>query len=136
MLRHAAFDRAVDAKRLIAVDEIDALFLKLLHLLFAHRAAHHVRLAERVTRQALKHLHDLLLIDHAAIGDFQDRFEQRVLIGHLFRMVAAFDIARDGLHRPRPVQRHNRGDILDGRGAQAGDDVGDTRAFQLEHSHR
>ena len=44
VLRHAAFDRAVDAKRLIAVDEIDALFLKLLHLL-AHRAAHHVRLA-------------------------------------------------------------------------------------------
>ena len=48
--RHAALDRAVDAQLLIAVDEVDALFFQLLHLLFAHRATHHIRLAERIAR--------------------------------------------------------------------------------------
>ena len=66
---HAALDRAVNAKLLVAVDEVDALLFKLLHLLFTHGAAHHICLAERVTRKALEHLHDLFLIDHTAVGD-------------------------------------------------------------------
>ena len=66
---HAALDGAVNAQLLIAVDEVDALLFQLLHLLFAHGAAHHICLAERVTRKALEHLHDLFLINHTAVGD-------------------------------------------------------------------
>lgn len=66
---HAALDGAVNAQLLIAVDEVDALLFQLLHLLFTHGAAHHICLAERVTRKALEHLHNLFLIDHTAVGD-------------------------------------------------------------------
>ena len=66
---HAALDGAVNAQLLVAVDEVDALLFQLLHLLFTHGAAHHICLAERISRKALEHLHDLFLIDHTAIGD-------------------------------------------------------------------
>ena len=134
-LRHTAFDRPVDPLRLVAVDKRDAFLFQLLHFLFAHRAAHHIRLAERIPRERLKHLHDLLLIDHASVSDFEDRFQQRMLVRHLLRVMAALDIPRDRLHRPRPVQRHNRRDILDRLRAQTGNDIGDARTFQLEHTH-
>ena len=66
---HAALDGAVNAQLLVAVDEVDALLFQLLHLLFTHGAAHHICLAERISRKALEHLHDLFLIDHTAVGD-------------------------------------------------------------------
>ena len=66
---HAALDGAVNAQLLVAVDEVDALLFQLLHLLFTHGAAHHICLAERISRKALEHLHNLFLIDHTAIGD-------------------------------------------------------------------
>ena len=59
-----------------------------------------------------------------------------MLVRYLFRMVTALDIPRDGLHRPRPVQSDDCGDILDRLRLQTGDHIGDTCAFQLEHAHR
>ena len=58
-----------------------------------------------------------------------------MLVRYLFRMVTALDVARDGLHRAGPVQRHDCGNVLNRLRAQAGNNIGDARAFQLEHAH-
>ena len=47
----------------------------LLGLLLAHRAAQQVGAAQRVAADDLRHLHHLLLVDHDAVGLFQDRFD-------------------------------------------------------------
>ena len=51
-----------------ALDEILALLGHFLGLLFAHGAAEHIGAAERVTGEDLRGLHDLLLVDHDAVG--------------------------------------------------------------------
>ena len=58
-----------------------------------------------------------------------------MLVRHLFRMVTALDVARNGLHRAGSVQRNDCGNVLNGLRAQTGNDVGNARAFQLEHAH-
>ena len=49
--------------------------LNVLDLFFAHGTAHHVRLSKRITRQLLKNLDNLFLIDDAAICVRQDRLQ-------------------------------------------------------------
>ena len=117
------------------MDKVDALLFQLLELFLAHRAPHHIRLAKRVSRQRLENLHDLLLIDHTAVGDGQDGFQKRVLVGHLFRIVAAFGVARDILHRAGAVQRDHRRNILNRLRAQVHHHVRHAARFQLEHAH-
>ena len=58
-----------------------------------------------------------------------------MLIAHLLRMMAALDIARDGLHRARSVQGNDCGDIFDRLRTQSGYDVGDACRLELEHPH-
>ena len=66
---NAVCHAAGDIARGIAVQKRLALALDVLDLLLAHRAAQHVCLAERVARELLEDLDDLLLIHNAAIGD-------------------------------------------------------------------
>ena len=58
-----------------------------------------------------------------------------MLVRYLFRMMAALNVARNGLHRTGSVQRNDCGNILDGLRAQTGNDVGNARRFKLEHAH-
>ena len=58
-----------------------------------------------------------------------------MLVRHLFRVMAALDVARNGLHRSRAVQRHDCGNVLDGLRPQTGDNVSNARAFQLKYAH-
>ena len=95
------------------MQECLALALNVLDLLLAHRAAQHIRLTERVSRELLEDLDDLLLIHDAAVGDRQDRLKLRDEVRDLFRVMLAGDEFRDGLHRSRTVERDERRDILD-----------------------
>ena len=71
---YAALDGAINAQFLVAVDEVGAFFCQLLHLFLGHRAAHHIRLAKRISRQHAENFHNLFLIDHTAIRDIQNIF--------------------------------------------------------------
>jgi len=99
-----------------AGQESGALPGHLLDVLLAHRAAQQVGGAQRVAADDLRHLHDLLLVDHDAVGLAQDRLDARVGIAHLLAAVLARDEAGDQVHRPGPVQRAQRDDVLERSG--------------------
>ena len=101
-LRHAVCDRTDHAIR--PMDEILALFCHHFVLFLAHCAAHEVASAIGIARQRAHDLHDLLLIDHAAVGGAEDRLQKRVQIRHAAGVVLALDIAGDLLHRARTVE--------------------------------
>ncbi len=104
--------------------------------LLPHRAAQQIGAAERVAGQHLGDLHDLLLVDHDAVGFLEDRLERRVqVIGRLLAVLHR-DIARDVLHRARPVERDGGDDVLEAVGAQPSQHVAHARAFDLEHADR
>ena len=81
------------------LDEGLALLLHFLDLFLAHRAAQQVRAAERVAGQHLRGLHDLLLVNHDAVGLAADRLQQRMFVFNLHLAVAALDEFRDEFHR-------------------------------------
>ena len=58
----------------------------------------------------------------------------RVVDLHL--AVPAADEVRDQIHRPRPVQRHERRDVLDGAQLELPAQVAHAARFQLEHANR
>ena len=113
LLVDAVCHAAGDIARGIAVQKRLALALDVLDLLLAHRAAQHVCLAERVASELLEDLDDLLLIHDAAIGDRQDRLKLRNEVCDLFRVVFAGNEFRNGLHRPRTVERDQSRDVFD-----------------------
>ena len=97
---------------LTAMEKQVLVFGQFCRLLLRHGAADVVRLPHGKSGQVADYLHDLFLIDDAAVGHVEDRFEQRVVIPDLFRIVLGRDIAGDLLHRSRPVQRNAGNDIL------------------------
>ena len=100
--------RALDPALGRARDELLALRVHLGLDLLAHRAAQQIGAAQRVAGQHLGDLHDLLLVDHDAVGLLQDPLELRVQVVGLLLAVLDRDVARDVLHRPRAVQRRRR----------------------------
>ena len=118
----------------VPVEEGGPLLLDVLHLFLGHGPAHHIRLAQGVAPQLLEDLDDLLLVDNAAVGVGQDGNEGGVLIGDLLRVVLAGDEPGNGLHRPRPVQSDNGGDVLDVLGLQAHTHTGHAGGLHLEHA--
>jgi len=88
-------------------------------LLLAHRASEQVGLAEGVARQLLGNLHDLLLIHDQAIGRAQQGLQRlgkaRMGVGDLLKLVLAQGIVgvRVRTHRAGPVERTDRGDVLE-----------------------
>ena len=134
VLRHAVRNAAGDVPRRVAVDEGDALGVDDGVLFLAHRAADDVRLAERVSGKLPEHLLYLLLIDHAAVGDAEDRLELRMLVADLFRVLAALEKFRDAVHRAGAVERDNGGDIFERFWPQRGAYARDARRFKLEYA--
>ena len=117
------------------MNKVYAFLFQLLEFLLAHSPAHHIRLAQREARQRLEYLHNLLLIHHAAIGNRQNRFQQRVFIGHPFRMQPALRIPRDVLHRPRTVQRYDSCDVFNRLRMKVDYNISHSARFQLEYPH-
>ena len=111
----------VDALPLRAVDERALLLRHLLGLLLAHRAAQEVGAAERVARERLRDLHDLLLVDDDAVGRLQDVVDQRVHLRDRLATVLAVDevLHHAGAERTRAVERDRGDDVLEAVGARS-----------------
>ncbi len=123
-----------------ARDEDGTLLRHLLGLLLAHRAAQQVGAAERVAREHLRDLHDLLLVQDHAVGREQDGLQIRVQVVDAAANAAVLavdevvDHAR--LQRTRPEQRDQRDDVLERVRLQALDQVFHAARFELEHGRR
>ncbi len=59
-----------------------------------------------------------------------------MLVFDLHFAVAALDEFRNQLHRPGPVQRHQRRDVLDGTDLKLPAQIAHPAGFQLEHAQR
>ena len=104
-----------------AGDEAGPLLVHLLLLLLAHGAAQKVGLAQAVAGQDLGDLHHLLLVDDDAVGVVEHRLQQRMQ--HVDRLAAdlAVDMKRrDVVHRARPIEGAEGGDVLDASWGAAG----------------
>ena len=71
----------------------------------AHGAAQHVGPAQRIAAQDLRHLHDLFLVHHHAIGVLQDAFHARVGVFHRLAAHLARHVSGNQVHGAGPVQR-------------------------------
>ena len=127
-LRHAVLHRAGDERLLLRI-----------HLgldLLAHRAAQEIGPAETVTREHLGDLHHLFLVDDDAEGLLENSLKARVQIVGLLEAVLARDVLRNVVHRARPIERHQRDDVLEAVGLHLAQHIAHARAFQLEHAGR
>ena len=127
--------RAGNSALRITVDEGDALGIDDGVLFLAHGTSDHIGLTEGEAGQLTENLDDLFLVDDAAVGDFKNRTEQRVLIGDMFGVLGAFDEARDAVHGTRTVKGDNGGDVLNALRTQLDTDAGHAGAFHLENTH-
>ena len=128
--------RLVEAALDRAGDEALALLVHLLADLLAHRAAQQIGLAERVAREHLRDLHHLLLVDDHAERLAQDRLELGMdVVGPLGPLLAGA-IGRDVRHRPRPVERDERDDVLEPVRPHVDQRAPHAGAFHLEHADR
>ncbi len=133
-------DIRIHAARDGSVDEHRALLRHLLGLLLSHRTPQQVGAAERVARQHLRDLHDLLLVQDDPVGRLQGRFQARMQIVDLLAglVVLALDEVIDHarLQRSGPEQRHQGHDVLEAVRPQAPDQILHTARFQLEDRRR
>ena len=120
----------------VAVKERLPLPFDVLDLLFAHGSAHHVCLSQRIARQLPEDLDHLLLVDDTAIGNGQNRLQQRMFVADQLWIVLAGNKARDGVHRAWAVQGNDGGDVLDILGLQPNTYSGHPRRLHLEHARR
>ena len=134
-LRDAVGNRTGDPALRVAVDESDTLGVDDGVFLLAHGAADHIGLAKGEARQLAENLDDLFLIHDAAIGDFEDRTEQRMLVGDMFGVLGALDKTRNTVHGARPVKGDDSRDVLDALRAQLDTDAGHACTFHLEDTH-
>ncbi len=116
-----------------ALDEERPLGVHLRLDLLAHGATQQVSAAQRVAAQHLRDLHDLLLVDHDAVGFLQDPFQQRMQVIRLLLAMLALDVARDVLHRAGAVERHHGNDVLEAVGLHLAQHIAHAVAFELEH---
>ena len=112
-----------------------ALVLHLLADLLAHGAAEQIRLTERETREDLRGLHHLFLIDDDAEGFAQDRFELGMDVIRLLHAVLARAIGRDIRHRTWAIERNQRDDVLEAIRAHIKQRPPHARTFQLEDAN-
>ena len=81
--------------------------------LLAHRAPQQVGVAERIAGHDLGDLHHLFLIDDDAERFLQDRLQHGMKIFRLLLAMLARAVGRNIRHRPRPIQRDQRDDVLE-----------------------
>ena len=105
-------------------------------LLFTHGAADIICLAERETSQLPENLHDLFLIDDAAVGHIQDMRQLGRFIADFIRFMAVAQVCRDGIHGAGAVQTDQSDDIFQVLRLQTHQDLFHARRFELEHTLR
>ena len=133
-LRNPICNAAGHSLFLIPVYEVLPLLLHDRGLLLRHGAAHQIAPSQRVARQLLYDLHDLLLIDDTAVGGFQNLLQLRTVIGNRLRVILSPDVLGNEIHGAGPVQRDSRDDVLQIFRLQLLHEVLHAAAFQLEHA--
>ena len=128
--------RAFVARLGAAMDKMLAFCLHHRVLLFTHGTADVICLSERETGQLTEYLHDLFLVDDAAVGDVKDVGQLRGLIADFIRLVAVAQVGRDGVHRAGAVKTDKSDDIFKVLWLQTHEDLFHTRGFELEHALR
>ena len=103
-------------------------------LLFAHGAADVICLPEGEARQFPEDLHDLLLIDDAAVGHIQNVRQLRGLVADLVWFVPVAQIGGNGVHGARTVQADQSDNVFKVLGLQAHKHLFHAGGFQLEHA--
>ncbi|MNK84345.1 hypothetical protein D3C87_1041920 [compost metagenome] len=121
-----------------AIEEDGALLVHLLFFLLAHGATQKVGLPQRVAREHLGDLHDLLLEDHGAVGVLEDGDQVGMGVLDGFLAVFAVDILVDiaALNRTGAIKRQNGRDVFEVGGLQALDELGHALGLDLEDAHR
>ena len=114
--------------------EFRALLRHALGVFLAHGAAEHVGTAERVAGDDLRGLHDLLLINHHAVGLAADFLEEFVRVGDGARLLLAAHVVGNPLHRAGAVERDERHDLVDRGEADLPAEILHAAGFQLEHA--
>ena len=102
--------------------------------LLAHGLAQRVGLGQGVTREALCHPHHALLVDHQPVGVGQDVGSVVVEVLDPAPAVLAVGVVvvHVGRHRPGPVERHQRADVVEGGGRQGADQRAHLGVLKLE----
>ena len=116
------------------LNETRALFGHFFQLFLAHGAAQQIGFAQRITRQAIGDLHHLLLVDHHAVGLFQNFLHLRQIVNHVLAAVLALDEVVDHAHGTRAVQRVQSEQIFQPVGLVATQNVAHSRRFKLENA--
>ena len=140
VLRHpfgnALFKASGDPFFGIAVDEVMALLLHDGLLFLGHGPADQVAPSQGVARQVPHDLHDLLLVDDAAVGGSQDGLHFGAVIGDARPVGLALYILGNKVHGARSVEGYARYDILQALRPQLLHKGLHARGFDLEHSVR
>ena len=125
---HVKFNCTVDEARLLGI-----------HFgfdLLTHGTAQQVGLAQRITRERLRDLHHLLLINHHPISLFKNGLQAVMHIIGFFFTLLAIDITRNIVHWPGAIQRHQRDNIFKLIRLHFTQHVTHARAFKLENANR
>ena len=130
LLRHA-----------LGVGALDELLAELgdgLELLLADRLDATVGVGQLDAAQAIEDSHHLLLVDHHAVGLFQDLFHHRVFVLGLLPAVLHLDVVVDhaAFQRAGAIQGIGGDDVQELVGLHPLQQVADAAAFQLEHPLR
>ena len=113
--------------------------LQLVHLgpdLLADGLAQVVRLRGRETPDPFGDLHQLLLVDGHSIGGAEDGFQPIVLVPYAAWIALVARILRDVLHGTRPVQGHQRDEIVEQRGPDIPERFTHSARLELKHAFR
>ena len=118
-----------------ARNEIAALRGHLLLVFLAHRTAQDIRLPEAVAGEIPRDLLHLLLVGDDAVGRLEDGLQ--LGMGILDRLMTALarTVGWDVRHRPGPIKRHERDDVLEAVGAHVGERPPHPLPFHLEDAN-
>ena len=101
-------------------------------LFLGHGLPDQVGPAVGVARQPAADLHDLFLIEQAAVGAAENRLQQRVQVVGTGGILAVFQEDRNGGGRTGPVDGGGSGQVLDGTGLHLDEHLPHPRRFKLE----
>ena len=116
------------------VDEIVPLLLHDIQLFLRHRTAHKIGSSVRVAGHLAADFHNLLLIDHAAIGHRQDIPQKITFIGRPFGVMTVFNISVNRIGRSRAIKRNDRNQILKTFGLESAQYTSHARGFILKNA--
>ena len=99
---------------LAPLDEVDFLLLHDVHFFLSDGASDDVGMTEGEAGEFLDHLHDLLLIQHDAVGFLEDRLHFGMVVDNRLETFFASDKGGNELHRSGPVDRQKSDDVFNG----------------------